>query len=58
MNQKRYQYLYKFLGIIQEKKKRTNPKHEQYFYQLKVKLAGQSHCQKIFVFQPKTKPLI
>lgn len=55
MNKLRSQYLYKFLGSIRKKNKRQSPKHTQYFYQLKVKLAGQSHYQKIFGFQQKTK---
>jgi hypothetical protein len=52
---KRNLYTYKFVGLIQSKSQRTNPKHPQYFYQLNVLCRNAPTLQKIFVFQPKLK---
>lgn len=53
MTKQRANYLYKFLGLIQKKYRRLNPKHTQHFYQLKLKLESQNG-QKIFAFKDKT----
>lgn len=57
MTKKRSQYLYKFKGVILKKYQRQSSEHPQPFYQLKVKLIN-SNLTKIFVFAPKTKPVI
>jgi hypothetical protein len=54
MTKKRTNYLYKFTGTIQKKSQRTNPKHAQHYYQLKVKLEN-NPTTKIFAFQNKAK---
>lgn len=53
MTKHRAHYLYKFLGVIQKKTSRKNPKHTQHFYQLKVKLEAHPYSQKIFAFKNK-----
>ena len=55
MTKKRTQYLYKFTGTIQKKNQRKNPEYTQHYYQLKVKLEGYIHPQKIFAFKNKIK---
>lgn len=50
---KRNQFIYEFLGQIQNLQKRTNPKHSTPFYQLNITCSNNPTIKKLFAFQPK-----
>lgn len=52
---KRNLYTYRFLGTINSRQKRTNPKHSTPFYQLNLTCQNFPQIQKIFALQPKLK---